>query len=397
MQDLQHSFSDDKGAFWMSYEDMLDKFAKIERTRLFDATWSTTQQWTSVNVPYTADISQTEFGLVTTKDTPVVIVLSQLDDRYFTGLRGEYSFRLHVFLHKEGEDEYIVRSQGHNYSDRSVNIDLPDLEAGKYLVRIMLNAKRYWDGPDDTDEERAAWIPERVLRRIYKKRPEKFLQIARQHDFAYAKGEITAMDDHDDVAEPETEEKADLVLRPMEPEPSSATADEEAKAECKEETPAKTEDKPEASDDTTKKALAEPSSPTNSDDSNAAKILTPSSEPESPTKEAFTDDATAQATSKSEDKLKDPEVKDPEVKDPKIKNPGAQDPVDDRPTPDDADDAKPAATADHDEQDADLAKNPWNAVCVVGLRVHSKDKECSIKIIQPRLKVRKVSDSEKSS
>ena len=34
--------------------------------------------------------------------------------------------------------------------------------------------------------------------------------------------------------------------------------------------------------------------------------------------------------------------------------------------------------------DDEFANDPWNAVCVVGLRVYSKDSGCSIKVVRPR-------------
>ncbi len=37
-----------------------------------------------------------------------------------------------------------------------------------------------------------------------------------------------------------------------------------------------------------------------------------------------------------------------------------------------------------DEENAEFADDPWNAVCVVGLRVYSKDSELSVEIVRPR-------------
>ena len=42
------------------------------------------------------------------------------------------------------------------------------------------------------------------------------------------------------------------------------------------------------------------------------------------------------------------------------------------------------AAAEDDEENAEFADDPWNAVCVVGLRVYSKDPELSVEIIRPR-------------
>jgi len=42
------------------------------------------------------------------------------------------------------------------------------------------------------------------------------------------------------------------------------------------------------------------------------------------------------------------------------------------------------AAAEDDDENAEFADDPWNAVCVVGLRVYSKDSDLSIEIIRPR-------------
>ena len=40
--------------------------------------------------------------------------------------------------------------------------------------------------------------------------------------------------------------------------------------------------------------------------------------------------------------------------------------------------------AEDDGENAEFADDPWNAVCVVGLRVYSKDSESSVEIVRPR-------------
>ena len=64
--------------FWISYKDLLRKYQFFDRTRLFDDAWKITQQWTSVDVRWTADYNDTKFSLTLTEDSPVVIVLSQV-------------------------------------------------------------------------------------------------------------------------------------------------------------------------------------------------------------------------------------------------------------------------------------------------------------------------------
>ena len=65
--------------FWISYEDLLKKYQHFDRTRLFGNEWTITQQWTILNVPWSADYHSTKFTITVTKEGPVVIVLSQVN------------------------------------------------------------------------------------------------------------------------------------------------------------------------------------------------------------------------------------------------------------------------------------------------------------------------------
>lgn len=64
--------------FWISYDDLLKKYQHFDRTRLFGPEWTVTQQWTSLNVPWSADYHGTRFVIELTKMSPVVVVLSQV-------------------------------------------------------------------------------------------------------------------------------------------------------------------------------------------------------------------------------------------------------------------------------------------------------------------------------
>ena len=176
MQLLDHRFGND-GMFWISYKDLLRKFQSFDRTRLFGPEWTVTQRWTTLDVPWSADYNDTKFSVTLTKKSSVVIVLSQLDDRYFRGLEGQYYFSLHFRLAKDGEDGYIVRSHGNYLMSRSVSTDL-ELEPGTYSVLMKITATRYQS--DKT--------PEDIVRENCKSRQEKLLQIGLAYDLAHAKG-----------------------------------------------------------------------------------------------------------------------------------------------------------------------------------------------------------------
>ena len=178
MQLLNHRFGDD-GVFWISYEDLLREYSEFDRTRLFGPDWQIAQQWTTVDVPWSADYNKTKFSVTLSKRSPVVIVLSQLDDRYFRGLQGQYRFELHFRLGKDGEQDYIVRSHGNYSMNRSVSTDL-ELEPGTYSVLMKITATR--DQDLDT--------PEDIIRKNVKLRPSKLIGTGLAYDLAHAKGDI---------------------------------------------------------------------------------------------------------------------------------------------------------------------------------------------------------------
>ena len=64
-------------------------------------------------------------------DSPVVLSLSQLDDRYFKGLEGQYHFRLQFRVHEQdrpGAEDYVVRSSATYLMNRSVAVEIPELQ-----------------------------------------------------------------------------------------------------------------------------------------------------------------------------------------------------------------------------------------------------------------------------
>lgn len=143
-EELGHKFGSDS-VFWISYEDMINKYTLIDRTRLFRGSdWRCCQRWIGADVPWKPDYHE-KFQIKLKQDSPLILKLTQLDDRYFKGLGGPYSFRLHFRLHRlddpDGED-YIVRSHGSYLTDRSVSIELPDMPAGEYSVYVKIVGER---------------------------------------------------------------------------------------------------------------------------------------------------------------------------------------------------------------------------------------------------------------
>jgi len=179
MTRLNHQFGDD-GIFWMTYKDMLSKYKYIDRTRIFGPEWHVAQQWMTVQVPWsTLDYQSNYFSIDVPEDTEAVIVLSQLDDRYFKGLQGKYSFTLQVRVQKddEDEDEYIARSKMNYELIRSVNVEVP-LQKGTYTV--LVKVKAFSSGREDV---------ETVIRNSTNRR-DKITQIGKLYDLAHQKGQL---------------------------------------------------------------------------------------------------------------------------------------------------------------------------------------------------------------
>lgn len=180
-EELNHTFGSDS-TFWIPYEDLLRKYLHFDRTRLFrDPGWRSCQRWIGVEVPWKAQYNE-KFHLKLTKESPVVLVLSQLDDRYFRGLQGQYTFRLQFRLHQEGRpsaEEYIVRSHGNYLMDRSVSVELPTLGPGNYAVYISISGERNTAKPST----------EAVVQRECEGREEneKLAQVGQAYDLAHSK------------------------------------------------------------------------------------------------------------------------------------------------------------------------------------------------------------------
>jgi len=132
-------------------------------------------------VPWKAVYNE-KFHIKLTKDSPLVLVLSQLDGRYFKGLQGQYSFRLHFRVHEQdrpGAEDYIVRSHGNYLMERSVTIEIPNMAAGNYSIFVSVSAER---------DSKLLSI-EDVVKRECRKRVEneKLAQVGHAHDLAHSK------------------------------------------------------------------------------------------------------------------------------------------------------------------------------------------------------------------
>lgn len=184
-KELNHKFGNDS-VFWICFEDLLRKYQHFDRTRLFmdSPDWRITQKWLSVEVPWHAKFSDT-FRITLKKESPVVLVLSQLDDRYFEGLQGQYSFRLQFRLHQvdsPGEEDFIVRSHGNYLMERSVVTELKSLGPGTYSIFIQVVADR------DTISNSVEDVVMLECRR--KVHNDKLAQVGAMYDLAHSRGAV---------------------------------------------------------------------------------------------------------------------------------------------------------------------------------------------------------------
>jgi hypothetical protein len=150
--------------------------------------WRISQQWTSIEVPWSASYHETfQFTLKKppSSDSHVVVVLSQLDDRYFRGLEGQYFFKLNFRLHSSdnlGGDDYIARSHGNSVMFRSVIAELPDMQDGTYSVVVKVAAERNQKASPVAD------VVEKMCHDNTDRYHEKFSQVGLSYNVAHSKG-----------------------------------------------------------------------------------------------------------------------------------------------------------------------------------------------------------------
>ncbi|PCD20140.1 hypothetical protein FGRA07_11771 [Fusarium graminearum] len=182
-QELKHGFGTDS-VFWISFKDFMRKFSHLDRTRLFrEPDWRCSQSWISVDVPWRA-CYQERFRVVLSKESPVVVAVSQLDRRYFNGLHGQYSFRLSFRIDhhsSSGVRRCVAQSHGNYLMTRSAAIEVPTLIPGAYSVCVRISAER------DCELESV----EEVVKQECKARTEnvKLAQVGFAHDVAHSKAE----------------------------------------------------------------------------------------------------------------------------------------------------------------------------------------------------------------
>ncbi|KAJ3566208.1 hypothetical protein NPX13_g7223 [Xylaria arbuscula] len=428
-EELGHQFGNDS-VFWIRFEDMVEKYLHFDRTRLFRAAdWQCCQRWIGVEVPWKPQWNE-KFHFTLTKESPLVLVLQQLDNRYFKGLRGQYSFRLHFRIHEQGRpssEDYIVRSHGNYLMSRSVSIEIPSMEPGNYSVFLSIVAER------DTD----MLSIEDIVKRECRKREEndKFAQVGYAYDLAHSKGvshleHVARLRKKSDqkkasssrqgerrkmwekrhlnreITKKQTKKNQEKRDRRRAAEDAKRKAKEEAeeaekkkqqeaeKAKLKKEEEEKPKDvavqtdKPVPGEDKSsqtgsgestssegeKSAPSEEKDEEKEEDSSSSAAKDSAPQPTTPESEAAQKKAAAAPAYSSDGDSSDSPVEDWELlysSDDMSKKPRMATPA-----------PAPSATTETVESDGESGlPDPWNAVCIVGFRVYSKDKELDLRVV----------------
>ncbi|KAI5465326.1 hypothetical protein BGZ63DRAFT_373306 [Mariannaea sp. PMI_226] len=468
-EELGHKFGSDS-VFWISFNDLIRKYSHFDRTRLFrDPDWRCCQRWIGVDVPFKADYHE-KFHIKLTQDSPLVLVLSQLDKRYFKGLHGQYTFRLYFRLHhlnRPNAEAYIVRSHGNYLMDRSVSVELPDMPPGTYVVYLKVTgdrnstlpsveevvkrecAKRVeneklaqvgfaydlahskaWDHMDKVaklrkkkdqqkasgyrkSERRKMWDKRHVNREVTKKQTKKNQQKKKERreawnreqdakelaekELAQKEKEKELTDKAKELAEKVAKEKANIEQK-TDYQADDESGEDEKKATSS--TEKKTEEKEKIQDDKTvedKKSSGKHKEESKVVDNASVSTSSPQNTPKS-------EDSTVTVSSQKKQEV--PPISGPPpppaapASDP---TPAPETPKKTRPAYDSAGDSsdspvsdweqlyssddmtrKPRTTqhapAPHDDYDTEEEKmpDPWNAICIVGIRVYSKDPDLEL-------------------
>jgi len=285
----------------------------------------------------------TKFSVEIKKGGPTVFVLSQLDDRYFVGLDGQYVFDLNFLLQEEGAEveDHIVRARSSRFGQRSISAEV-DLPPGIYevLPKIVAVKRSYKSSVQD------------VVRSVADENPQKLRQIGMNYDVAQA------------IAEPTEEE---IEAEKKEAEEKKKKAEEEAQKEKEKQEEEDKKKKAEAKK--AKKAAAkkhkQKKKGQHGDKHHKGKNR-------HPTPESEEEDEDEEEEEKEESEGEEGQWEDVEESSsgdvPFIyQNLGSE-------------------SGDSDEADASQKPNldPWNAVCVMGLRVYSRDSEVSVKLVKPK-------------
>lgn len=330
-----------------------------------------------------------------------------MDERYFTGLEGQYIFDLHFLLKKQGSssDDYLCRVRpAHGWENRSVSCEI-DLEPGRYEVLPKITATR------DMNAKPLG----RLVEYFAEENPQKLRQVGMQYDLAHAKGGIPDEDQRIETwkverkkkeAQRRREAKAAAIRGHMEVEvdftlspPSSPSPAPSPTADLEGKTPVQDAEFDDFQDAAESFDTEEDGKPRVARITNGLKKrLTFRRKPEQLTvpvprsghKVEFGEVGQEQQHAEAEDVQTDGEIA-PEKRE-KDRKKGKEEEKEKRKKherrDDDAEDSASDSDSDSDSSESDDEDNHygrWNAVCVTCLRVYSRDPDLSISLVKPGL------------
>ncbi|KDR70875.1 hypothetical protein GALMADRAFT_159702 [Galerina marginata CBS 339.88] len=142
LPELGHGFGSG-GQFVMEYKDFLNIWQEIQRTIIFDDSWVMSSQWLHVSLPFPSvkafSFGDISFTFSLPAPSPVIIVLTKYDMRYFKDIQGPCIWNLDFILARAGETEPLAESSYSFFYTRGVSVEL-ELEPGDYVVLARLDA-----------------------------------------------------------------------------------------------------------------------------------------------------------------------------------------------------------------------------------------------------------------
>lgn len=311
-------------------------------------------------------------------------------------MEGKYRFDLHFILQEKdaAAGDYIIRARGAWFGNRSISAEV-NLEPGIYEVVPKIEARRDPNAPDVHE----------VVTKLAERNPQKLRQIGISYDLANARG-LNELD------EEERKQKEEKRRKAAERKKAENEAADKEKAEF--ETWKKEKDEFEAWKKEKKQAEEKvPREATQATEQSSESANTNEKGQPGDNVTRTEDPATAKASGSSEKEVKSSEDNmetkhtdtkpNPQVDDADV--PGNDDQNEHMP-PEERDlrnfrgrppprrfyreipryyrDAPSPGPGPRARSPVDTKSKPWNAVCVLGLRVHSQDPEVTIKLVRPK-------------
>ncbi|CAH0002023.1 unnamed protein product [Clonostachys byssicola] len=399
---LNYSFADN-GNFWMTFEDVLSNFRWIFRTRLFDERWTVAQQWMSSPVSWVAGFLRKKFIVEIKREGLVVIVLSTLDDRYFRGLAGPYAYFLEFVVRQLGSPLVLAEAKCHRgiSERRSVNCEV-HLKPGVYEILPRVTAERH-------PYKRTV---EEVVKDFADVNPHKLRQVGMQYDLAHSK---TGVLDEDEAQErkksqrrrkkkeqkakqeklkdmKEAMEKMQQAMAGMQDELSKKKGEWERGAEKeKNDSPHEEAQGQNTKNDDYVSSRPPPGCWPGDMSSSESGYSKPSTDTSVTTvqrsgDERRDDTGTRRAPSSARQALKPDNLATEQAKDTPLPPQPQPDTLiaegEETPAESDSDSESSESESDSDTEQERGRKQPWNPVCVMGLRVYAQDTEVSVRLTQ---------------